>query len=420
MGCTTTGRTRPSSPAISSVPLLLILDDDRARLGGFEQIAQRLGQGWTVKGWRDAPGMIADLERHLDEAGLVSLDNDLYKDLDGDPGPGSGRAVAEHLSKLKPACPVIVHSTNTDAAWGMHNALRSGGWTVELVHHLNQPRWIEELWLPVAARLVAPAGTPPAPRDAALTLADYRALVRKLWLPAVEQQRSFAEYVAGAHSWYKHLRVLPASTPMQLFIDPAAGLQFVQAPDGRVSAGVREKPGFHYSWLPTAEYRRRFGYLAFSRSAGTRVSLIGADGRQLIPSDDQPRIHDPATGAFHALPEEVLMAGRAYVSGIVHADASSRYIWEHVIAGTEDFDRVLDPIDGLEIGKRILDRCAVLKKDPARAQPSPHGKGNPGYEFSLASLDVPLDELVKEERKRQIGELSAAAGRVVRLVGRSS
>jgi glycosyltransferase involved in cell wall biosynthesis len=75
------------------------------------------------------------------------------------------------------------------------------------------------------------------------------------------QLRQFAEYVAGAHSWYKHLRVLPAKTPIQVFLDPAAGRQLVQAPDGRVTAEIREKQGFHYSWLRTAEHRERFGQL---------------------------------------------------------------------------------------------------------------------------------------------------------------
>lgn len=134
--------------------LLLILDDDRTRLRGFEEIASRLGNDWVIKAWRDAPTMISQIDLHLDEAKLISLDHDLYKDSEADPDPGSGRAVADYLSKRKPACPVIVHSTNIDAAWGMHNELSSAGWTVELVHHLSQPKWIEELWLPAAARLV--------------------------------------------------------------------------------------------------------------------------------------------------------------------------------------------------------------------------------------------------------------------------
>ena len=133
--------------------LLLILDDDRVRLRGFSEIAPRLGQEWVIRSWRDAPSMIAEIDSLLGEAQLISLDHDLYKDSPTDPDPGSGRVIADLLSKRNPVCPVIVHSTNTDAAWGMFNALTSGNWKVELVHHLNQTAWIEDMWLPVAAKL---------------------------------------------------------------------------------------------------------------------------------------------------------------------------------------------------------------------------------------------------------------------------
>ena len=77
----------------------------------------------------------------------------MYKSAENDPDPGSGRAIADYLRDYAPRCPVIVHSTNTDAAWGMYNVLREAGWQVELVHHLNQDGWIGELWLPTALEL---------------------------------------------------------------------------------------------------------------------------------------------------------------------------------------------------------------------------------------------------------------------------
>ena len=134
--------------------LLLILDDDRIRLRGFDEVAPRLGEDWVIKSWRDAPSMIAEIEILLGGAQLISLDHDLYKDSPSDPDPGSGRVIADFLSNRDPVCPVIVHSTNTDAAWGMFNELTSGGWKVQLVHHLSQPAWIEDLWLPIARQLV--------------------------------------------------------------------------------------------------------------------------------------------------------------------------------------------------------------------------------------------------------------------------
>ena len=71
--------------------LLLILDDDRARLRSFDEIVPRLGGDWVIKAWRDAPSMIAEFEARSADAQLISLDHDLSKDSPSDPDPGSGR-----------------------------------------------------------------------------------------------------------------------------------------------------------------------------------------------------------------------------------------------------------------------------------------------------------------------------------------
>lgn len=397
--------------------LLLVLDDDRNRLYGFEQVFGRLGEGWEIRTWRDAPSMIAEFDRHLPQAGLISLDHDLYADSRADPDPGTGRMVADALANRAPVCPVLVHSTNTDAAWGMHNVLRTGGWAVELVHQLGQPEWIPELWLPAAVRVVEAAGRPQSATGQTLLLQEYRALARSLPVPTPLQARQFAEYVAGAHSWYKHLRLLPAGTPIQIFLDPAAGMQRTQSADGSMAVAPRDEQGFHYSWLPTAAYRERFGYLAFSKSSGTSVSLTTAAGGRLVPSDDAPCVYDPAQRTWHALPEEALVAGRAFISGIVHRYAAWTGLWQDVIRRTERFHSVLEKGDGLEIGKRILDRCQELKEDPARAEPAPAGEGQAEHQPGLAAFDLPLHRLVEAERGRQIEGLAAAATRLLRLLG---
>ena len=398
-------------------PLLLILDDDRERLQRFEAISGRLGGDFKVSTWRDAPSMLAQIDTLVRDAALISLDHDLYPDSASDADPGSGRQVAEWLAERRPSCPVIVHSTNTDMAWGMHNALRAAGWTVELVHHINQANWIEELWLPAARRLVESFRTAQAPASGTqLSLAEYRALVESLPMPTVEQARQFAEYVAGAHSWYKHLRLLPAYAPIQIYLDPAAGMQHTMAADGSIAVVAREKQGFHYSWLPTEEHLRRFGHLAFSKGTGTSVSLGTAGGKRLVPSDDEPRVYHATARALYDLPNEVLMAGRAYVSGVVHSNGSSRYIWARVLQQTESFENVLDRIDGLDLSQRILSRCQFLKQHPEKAEPRPARPGDIESEFALAAIDFPLQELVAAERRRQIESLAESAMRMIRLV----
>ena len=110
------------------------------------------------------------------------------------------------------------------------------------------------------------------------------------------------------------------------------------------------------------------------------------------------------------------MAGRAFISGIVHESSSWKDLWQWFIERNERFD-VLDRIDGLEVGQRILDRCRVLKEYPSRAEPRSPQDGDAFHESKLAAFDFPLHQLVEAERQRQIEGMVAAAARLIRLVG---
>jgi len=133
----------------------LVLEDNPGRSAAFRNAAQLCRPPQEIRIWRIAGQMIQEAPELLAKAKLVSLDHDLYRQEPHDPEPGSGREVANFLARRAPSCPVIVHSTNTDAAWGMHNELRSAGWTVELIHHLDEPGWIETRWLALAQKLTS-------------------------------------------------------------------------------------------------------------------------------------------------------------------------------------------------------------------------------------------------------------------------
>jgi ADP-ribosylglycohydrolase len=64
--------------------------------------------------------------------------------------------VAKFLAGHFPFCPVIIHSTNADRAWSMHNELRFGGWTVERFGPIGDD-WFRKIWLPKAHELLAGA-----------------------------------------------------------------------------------------------------------------------------------------------------------------------------------------------------------------------------------------------------------------------
>jgi len=131
----------------------LILEDSPNRTEAFQNAAKRHRQSGSIRIWRIAAQMIQELPGLLASATLLSLDHDLYKQDKSDPDPGCGRDVANYLAKQKPLCPIIIHSTNTDAAWGMHNELTAAGWEVEIIHHLDEAEWIETRWLALAQKL---------------------------------------------------------------------------------------------------------------------------------------------------------------------------------------------------------------------------------------------------------------------------
>lgn len=131
----------------------LVLEDNPNRTAAFRNAAKLRRQPGEIRIWRIAAQMIQELPELLSRATLLSLDHDLYKQDESDPDPGCGRDVADYLAGQEPFCPVIIHSTNTDAAWGMHNALTSAGWEVEIIHHLDEADWIEVRWLALAQKL---------------------------------------------------------------------------------------------------------------------------------------------------------------------------------------------------------------------------------------------------------------------------
>ena len=131
----------------------LVLEDNQNRTEAFRNAAKRCPQPAELRIWRIAAQMIQELPELLASATLLSLDHDLYRQHESDPDPGCGRDVANYLATQKPRCPIIVHSTNTDAAWGMHNELTAAGWEVEIIHHLDEADWIGTRWLALAQKL---------------------------------------------------------------------------------------------------------------------------------------------------------------------------------------------------------------------------------------------------------------------------
>jgi len=97
--------------------------------------------------------MIAEVLPFLDQACLISLDHDLNPQPGITVDPGTGLEVAEFLAKQSPVCPVLIHSTNYEKAWSMHNEFRFANWQVDRVGPISDD-WIEKLWLPKVKTLL--------------------------------------------------------------------------------------------------------------------------------------------------------------------------------------------------------------------------------------------------------------------------
>src|SRR5689334_22083945 len=93
------------------------------------------------------------------------------------------------------------------------------------------------------------------------SLPEYRRIVSALPRPSAEQVKDFVGFVSGAHSWYKHLPLLPPRTPFFFFLDPLSGYDLVHRRDGSVVHEERTENSrpFHYTWMLTSTYRERFG-----------------------------------------------------------------------------------------------------------------------------------------------------------------
>ena len=133
---------------------ILILEDNDERIAAFQKAVPLLGEGYELKIWRDAPSMIAEAEEFFPTTALISLDHDLNPTPGATTDPGTGLDVAQFLGDFLPVCPVLIHSSNTDRVYSMHNELRFTGWMADRVGPIGSD-WIETSWLRSVRRLLS-------------------------------------------------------------------------------------------------------------------------------------------------------------------------------------------------------------------------------------------------------------------------
>src|SRR5262245_11343622 len=136
---------------------IAILEDNEERQAVMRAcLADRFYQ-YDSRIFDDSAEMIRFLAVHLVDTLAISLDHDL--ELKPGPkgrciDPGTGREVADFLAGREPVCPVIIHTTNSQAAAGMVMVLREARWKTRRVLPFDDLSWIEADWFPAIRRAI--------------------------------------------------------------------------------------------------------------------------------------------------------------------------------------------------------------------------------------------------------------------------
>jgi hypothetical protein len=147
---------------------IVILEDDEDRTAAMRRLLADHFPEYELRFFDNAPDLIAWVRDATGPVGLFCLDHDLGpnrrrggRTFD----PGTGRDVADFLAAREPACPVLIHSTNTFGAIGMREALREAGWRCRRVVPFGDLEWIEGEWLLRVRKYLRPTASAEAAQE---------------------------------------------------------------------------------------------------------------------------------------------------------------------------------------------------------------------------------------------------------------
>jgi len=156
----------------------------------------------------------------------------------------------------------------------------------------------------------------------------YRKTAGALPIPSEKQIAGFVDFVSSAHSWYKHLPLVPPGVPFHFFLNPYVACDMRLLPSGEIEYRKRRKNGFHYSEWPTGKYLKECGYLdyrCFEHTAPIVKPIEGALTEENIRAQLQGEA-EKEKRSFQ-VPEEIFRAGTVNLTGIIHERASYSNIW---------------------------------------------------------------------------------------------
>jgi CheY-like chemotaxis protein len=139
-----------------AMKILILEDNDERQHAMRECLQDRFGQ-YELWFFKSAMEMIDAIKNHLHETLVVSLDHDLEmisEEIGKLVDAGDGRDVSDYLSRQKPLCPVVIHSTNSSAVVEMKLVLQESEWTVSTVAPYGDLEWVEESWFPAMRQAI--------------------------------------------------------------------------------------------------------------------------------------------------------------------------------------------------------------------------------------------------------------------------
>ncbi len=216
------------------------------------------------------------------------------------------------------------------------------------------------------------------------TMIEYLSIARQLPRPTMGQTERFARFVAEAHSWYKHLPIVPKE-PFVFFLDPGAGMSNVQTATGEMALLpiTDESTRFHYTWQKTEDYRRRFGHWNYHAPYGSGVyllergTLVGTQANRLtiltnggdwvsVPPDLSEKGTSLVSAMVHSMPSFNIWAGNPKRFGLPELSPEAKFDSQEFQSALQ---AVLDKCTGprvsdlvTSIPSQLLESCKTLTK----------------------------------------------------------
>ena len=277
-----------------------------------------------------------------------------------------------------------------------------------LDHEKNEPA---DSTLMNSTKLAFTAAGKPAERE--LSMVEYVDLLKGCIPPNSEQIEAFASYVSSAHSWYKHLPMFPPGKPFHFFLDPWSGMDTVITPERQVIVQERVgESGFHYTWMPTADYREQFGCLNYHTTKGSSFFLPG--GIVVNPRASVPTLITPKGAA--EVPETVVEASRTFCTGLMHPYTNLPNYWTSPRAGAWQEAEWAEEYGGEALKQRIVRRIENPDEERQTEIVEEERKRRPRRGTRMYLGSGKLCDILAPERQRQLDTMRNAIRRVCDLV----